>query len=145
MTELKTINIAERDYVLIKTGRAQAEQVILLTRWASKHGASAFRQLSEDGVEVTKLGGAELIGSLVGALNADALIDLFTAIVGCSPEISEEHFDIATLVEAAIFVYEGQPAIKRLIDRFFSMPSSSTSLVEDSTTSEQPTDGQTTK
>lgn len=133
------IEVGGEMYSVVKTGRAQARQVIQLTQWASKHGYRAARSVQQGSTSMT---GLEFIVRMVEELDEGALVDLFTAIVGCDPAVSEVHFDIATLIETAVAIYNGQPAIQRLIDRFFSTPNSSGSTEEHSTPSDQPTDGQ---
>lgn len=136
------ITIAGEVYDTIKTGRAQANQVILVTKWIAKHGMRAFRSLNID--QAQNLTGTELIFKLVEELDADALIDLFIALVGCSKEVAEVHFDIATLIDVAVDVYQNQPSLRKIVDRFFLSANSSDSTQELSTVSEVPTDGQMT-
>lgn len=120
---MEFVNIAGVDYKVIKTGRAQAEQTVLIAKWLSKYGLPAIEKLNEDG-KVRADGGLDFINQLVDGLSADALIDLFTAVVGCPPEISETHFDVAVLLDTVMEVYNNQPAVRRLIERFFSTPDS---------------------
>jgi len=137
MTE---IDLGGERYPVVKTGRAQARQVLQLTKWASKHGYRAARSIQPGGSQMT---GLEFILRMIDELDEDALMDLFTAVIGCDPAVSEAYFDIAVLIDAAILTYNNQPALQRLIDRFFSVPNSSGSTEERSTTSDQPMDGQT--
>jgi len=132
MSEAKVL-VGEKEYRVIKSGRAQAEQVVAVTRWISRHGTRALKVMQSDG-EAMSGSGIEFLGKFVEALDADALIGLFQALTGCSQEEAELYFDIATLVDVAFAVYEGQPSVRRLIDRFFSTPKS-----------EQPSDELSTK
>lgn len=111
-------------YPLIKSGRAQAKQVVYFTKWISKYGIPALEAVRSEGGEVSKDSGLEFLSRLVEYLNDDALIDLFVAVVGCTPEVAEVHFSIDVLIDSLMAVYDGQPALRRIIDRFFSQPSS---------------------
>jgi hypothetical protein len=124
MTEaLEFVEVGGKQYRVIKTGRAQAEQALGLVRWISKHGAKAMQSITPtDGAEkkVGAAGGIEFLAKFIDALDADALIDLFTVLVGCPPEDSEVYFDIAILVDLVMETYNHQQSLRRLIDRFFS-------------------------
>lgn len=137
------------EYQVVKTGRAQAEQALGITRWIGKYGIPIIDRLRNDKDEVVidEGRGMDFLIQILENLTADALIDLFQALVGCSQAAAEVHFDVATLIEVALTVYNEQPSIRRLIERFFSEPSlpEVQSSDESSTTSEQPTDGQTTQ
>lgn len=138
---MSSVTVAGKDYLVVKSGREQATQVLKLTRWLRNYGPALYNEITSDD-EVGKPGLA-FIGRIIDALNEDALIDLFGVVVGCPAEVSEQHFDIAVLIESAIAVYEQQPAIRKLIDRFFSDSPSNEGSEESSTQSEQPTDGET--
>jgi len=145
-TEFVTVTVGEKQYAVIKTGRAQARQVLQLTRWIGKHGSKAFGAFrNDDEFKIDNATGLDFIQRFAEALDEDALIDLFQLLVGCSMEEAETYFDVATLIEVVIAVYNGQPAVGRLIDRFFSPSNSNNSTDAPSTTSESPTDGPTTK
>lgn len=122
--EVEMIEVGGKEYAVIKTGRAQAEQVVKITRWISVHGMKAVKALRTPEGTVEAGSGIELIGSIIGELSADALIDLYAALIGCPNEDAEVYFDVATLVDVAIMVYEGQPSVRRLMERFFSTSSS---------------------
>lgn len=132
-----TVNVAGVDYNLIKTGRAQAEQVLQLTRWIYTHGKKASKafDVSSTGFDDAPSGIA-FLGELISNLDADAVIDLFTLVIGCPKEVSETHFDVSILVDSVILVYENQPALKRLLERFFSGGNSKDSTEDNSTISE---------
>lgn len=119
-----TVVIDGKSYQLIKTGRAQAEQVILVTKWISRHGIPALKELQKTGGLENTTNSIEFVGVLIEALSADALLDLFTVIIGCSAEVAETHFDAAVLIDGLVTVYDKQPVIRRLIERFFSTPAS---------------------
>jgi hypothetical protein len=117
--EGKLVTVGEKEYQVIKTGRAQAEQVVLISRWISKYGFRALKNISKDGtVEVES--GVDFISQIIDNLTADALIELFVALIGCSKEDAEVYFDIAVLIDVLVEVYNNQPAVRKLIDRFFS-------------------------
>lgn len=134
--QLDYVEVGEKKYAVIKIGRAQAEQVLLVTKWIAKHGIPAFQKARTDGKDFTSENAIAFISDIVEYLTADALIDLFTAMVGCSKEESELYFDISILVEVVIEVYNRQPAVRRLLDRFFFTEDLVVELPESSTTSE---------
>jgi hypothetical protein len=139
------IEINGKPYSVVKTGRAQAEQVVQVTRWISRHGVKAIQSVQSDSLSLEGASGIEFLGKFVEALTPDALIDLFVVLVGCPKEDAEVYFDIAVLVDVALQVHERQPAVRRLVERFFSTPNSASDMVASSTTSEPPTDGPTSK
>lgn len=139
--QLDSVVVGGQEYRVIKTGRAQAEQVAGLAKWISKHGTRAFRNMNINPQDQGS--GLQIVLMFIESLDADALVDLFTVMVGCPKEVSEVYFDIADLVDVVINVYERNNSLKKLIDRFFSSASSTNTTQEPSTTSEQPMDGQT--
>lgn len=146
MEKLDKVKVGGKNYQVIKSGRAHAEQVLLLTRWFSRHGIPAIQKLQSERATITADSGLEMITEIMEALTTDALMDLFTALIGCAPEVTEVHFDINVLIDVLIEVYERQTAIRRLVERFFfTSDSEEESTEESSMTSEQPTDGQTEK
>jgi len=136
-----TVKVGDKEYAIIKTGRAHAAQVLELTRWLSKYGAKAMSGISSDDAEDN--GGMVIIQKILDNLDTDAIIDLFQSLTGCPKEDAEVYFDVGILVDTAFALYEEQPGIRRLINRFFSPANSTQDSDESSTTSEQPTDGQT--
>jgi hypothetical protein len=123
-------------YPLITSGRKQAIQVQGITRWASVYGASILSDLQAQGEEDAEQG-LDFLVKLLGHLSADAMIDLFQAISGCTQEEAELYFDAAVLIDAGIVVYENHPTVRRLLDRFFSTSDSEQEgQPESSTTSE---------
>lgn len=142
--ESKVIVVGESEYPLIKTGRAQADQVAGLARWIKVFGMPATQDMSAGSVD-EKVTGIQLILNLVGGLTGDALIDLYEVVTGCTKPEAETYFDVAQLIDVAIATYESQPSFQKLLDRFlpgFSSPTpSETSVDESSMISEKPTDG----
>lgn len=128
------MEVGGKQYELVKTGRAQADQVIQLTRWITKHGSKAVAAFS--GEQINSSSGLSFLGNLVASLDGDALIDLFVTVVGCEKEDAEIYFDVAILIESVMIVYEKQPTIKRLVDRFFSNSNLKDSMEDTSTTLE---------
>lgn len=110
--------VGEKEYAVVKTGRAQAEQVVYLSKWLAKYGQGIFSSMKDIGSD--DAGGLTFITMLLESLSADALIDLFIVLVGCAKEDAEVYFDVSILVDVLVDVYENQPAVKRLIERFFS-------------------------
>lgn len=126
--------VGEKKYKVIKTGRAQAEQVLEIGRWLSKYGVSAVEELKKknDG-KLEFEGGIEFLSAIVDVLTADALLDLFQALVGCTKEEAEEYFDISILVDVVVAIFQTNNSIRRLLERFFSTPNSSPTTEESST------------
>ena len=134
---MSTVVIGEREFELIKTGRAQAVQVYRLGVWLKNYGSSVVAVFDRRGEEVQGTAqGLAFIGEILSTLTPDAMLDLFEVILGCDKDFSEENFDIAVLIDSGITIYNEDTSIRRLIDRFF-FPASSISEPEDgSTTSE---------
>lgn len=133
---MEFVELGGKKFRVIKTGRAQAEQVVGLTRWLSNHGAKAFAQIQSDGSFGDNMSGMEIFIKFLGVLDTDAVMDLFVVLIGCSKEDAEIHFDIAIMVDVAIEVYQRQTSLRRLLDRFFSQSNSESTLEEQSTKSE---------
>lgn len=139
-----TIKVGDSVYSVVKSGREQAKQVARLTKWLSKYGITAINSVkgkTVDGNDTAQT--IEVMLELFGALSEDALLELFGLVTGCTQDEAEKYFDVADLIDAVVIVYEEQPSIRRLVERFFSVPASTKTSEESSTTSEPPTDGQT--
>lgn len=132
---IEFVEVGGTQYRVIKTGRAQAEQVLGLTRWISKHGSKAMNVVSGENKPAGESGIAFLT-RFIDALDADALIDLFAVLVGCPQEDAEVYFDVAILVDTVIEVYQRNQSLRRLVDRFFSSGNSEKDTESNSTTSE---------
>jgi hypothetical protein len=136
------IEVGGKEYRVVKTGRAQAQQVVRMTKWISKHGMRAIKEMRRDipSSSMEDMSGVEFLGAFVEALDEDALIDLFMALIGCDKEDAEVYFDISILIDVAILVYNHQPALQKLIDRFLSTSNSEPSSPATFTISEPLTD-----
>ena len=142
-TQDTSVFIDGTEYPLVTYGRQQAHQAQGLTRWASKYGQQVYDALQTQGNSGNE-GGLEFLLKILDLLTEDAMIDLFSALLGCSKETSELYFDTATLIDAGIVVYEKHPTVRKLLDRFFSTSDSeSDGQPASSMTSDQPTDGET--
>ena len=130
---VSTLEVAGKSFDLVKTGRDQAEQVIQLGKWVNLYGVPALQGMMNDEGEISFSGGFDLLGDVLKALTADALVDLYVLILGCSKTFANKHFDIGTLVEAIALVYDSQPSIGRVLSRFFSLVSSEETTEEPST------------
>lgn len=139
------IEVGGKQYKMVKTGRAHAEQVVLLTKWLGMYGPDLLKGLQTDEVDGEEGGGLVMITQILANITSDALIDLFHVLVGCSKKDAEKYFDIGILVEVAMDVYENQPGIRRLIDRFFSTDESIESTEDSSTKLEESMDTPTTE
>ncbi len=130
------VTVGEKQYPVIKKGRAQAEQALAFSRWLSAYGSPIFAKFSE-GQDIESGGdGIAFIGKILDSLTPDALIDLFAVLIGCSKDESEENFDVAVLIDVLIETYNRQPAVRRIIERFFSPSNLKDTTEESSTTSE---------
>lgn len=123
-------------YPLITTGRKQAIQMQGITKWASKYGADILSDLQSQGEANVEVG-LDFLLKMLGHLSADALIDLFQAISGCSKEEAELYFDAAVLIDAGIVVYENHPTVRRLLDRFFSTSDTEQAEQDESSTTSE--------
>lgn len=138
---MTTIEVGGQDFELVKTGRNQAEQVVQIGQWLSLYGLAALQELADEEGNIKIENGVEMIGTILQQLSADALIDLFSLIIGCPKSFAEKHFDIAILIDALMLVYESQSSFQRVISRFFSPTTSTNDSEESSTKLELPTDG----
>lgn len=125
------VTLAGKTYPLLKKGREQAAQVIDLGRWINQYGIPAAMSLANDKGELAFNDGLDMLGKIVNVVSVDALLSLFTTIVGCSDKVTEEYFDIGILVDSISYVYENQPVVTRLIKRFFSGASSAADTVSE--------------
>lgn len=142
---MTTIEVGGQEFNLVKTGRNQAEQVVQIGKWLSRYGLAALQELADEEGNVVIEDGIAMIGTIIGQLSADALIDLFSLIIGCPNSYAEKHFDIAILIEALMTVYESQPSFQKVISRFFSQTTSTSDTEESSMKLESPMDGTITE
>jgi hypothetical protein len=143
---MEKIIVGSSEYPLVKKGRAQAEQVEELLQWLGRYGGKFFDAMTNEEGEVeisTSL--PVLIGDIANIVTADALIELYVVVTGCTEEEAEEHFDVAQLIDVTVVVFEKQKSFKKVVNRFFSKRSSTNPMEELSTKSEKPMDGQTEK
>lgn len=140
------IVVGNSEYPLVKKGRAQAEQVEELLGWLGKHGGKLFDGLTnEDGEVELSTSIVTLIEDVANVITADALLELYEVVTGCTEEEAEEYFDIAQLIDVTVEVVEQQDSFKKVVDRFFSKRSSTPATEEPFTKSEEPMDGQIEK
>lgn len=151
MSSETVFKICDNEYDVIKKGRAQAEQVVQFTKWIAKHAMPIVDKISSNQSEedtLEGLGGTTwrgLFDGILTELNTDALLSLFVLVFGCSQKIADQCFDVGTLVAGITALWDNQPGIRNVVQRFFSTEQSSDNTVSLSIESEQPTDGQTTK
>ena len=148
----KVFQIGERSFPIVKRGRELAEQSSALSRWLTTYGALAINQLQATQDEAGK---AEdqiaFLGRALGSvMEPDALIDLLAVVLGCEREYAEENFDLGVLAAAAEVIWQNQPGLHFLVDRFASgffgrarRASAESSASASSTPSGPSTDGQT--
>lgn len=114
------IEVGEKTYDLNKKGRSQAEQISNLIRWLSKYGTDIAEEITNEDGDVSVPGNTQEIFSVLnGVVSADALIDLFVVVVGCSEKEADEHFDIIYLIDGVQALLMQERYIK-VINRFFS-------------------------
>jgi hypothetical protein len=140
------IEIDGEVFELLKRGRAQAIQIQEIGRWLSKYGSDLMGIIGSmpENMEDNLSQNLVYLGELLSSLSADAMVDLFRVAIGCTSEFAEEKFDVAILIDAVITIYNEHPTIKRLVDRFFSGNSSTSTGEDSSMISDVPTDGQMT-
>ena len=122
--------IGGQEYNVVKKGVAQATQVSHLGGWLAKYGTQAYRAVQNT---ETTAGGLEVVGVIVGNFDTDALLELFSLLFGCGMDVAREEFDIAILIDGVFAIYENSPAIKRVLNRFFSSKDSTSTPTEQST------------
>ena len=144
MSDVAVLEVAGKKFNVVKTGAEQAAQVVELSKWLSKYGLPVLSSLADDEGNIVISDGFSFIAQVIEQLDVEALLTLYQIILGCDRKFAEKHFDIATLIDAVLMVYEHQPSFRRLLSRFFSIPSSEQSTEGFSMMSEQPTDGQMT-
>ena len=76
------LEVAGKEFDLVKTGRDQAEQVIQLGKWVNTYGVPALQGMMNDEGEISFSSGFDLLGDVLQTLTADALIDLYVFILG---------------------------------------------------------------
>lgn len=143
---MEKIIVGKSEYPLVKKGRAQAEQIEELLQWLGRYGGKFFDEMTNEEGEVeisTSL--PVLISDIANIVTADALIELYVVVTGCTEEEAEEYFDVAQLIDVTVEVFEKQKSFKKVVNRFFSKKSSTNTMEELSTKSEKPMDGQTEK
>jgi len=129
--------IGGEKFDVVKKGFDQAQQVIEVARWLNKYGAQAAKVIqgqaeSPEGNEEASQSGYAVIGRVIETIPPEALVELFALIFGCPVSFAMENFDISLLVDGMITVYDNQPAIKRITERFFSSNTSSGTTQESS-------------
>lgn len=118
--EINTVvELGGKSYDLMKTGFAQAQQVAGIGRWLSKHGAAMVAELSDSKEAQATSTNMDLVIKALGSFTAEALVDLFEVVTGCTTSVANKYFDIGILISGVIVLFDN-PSIKRVIDRFFS-------------------------
>jgi hypothetical protein len=125
-----TFEIGGQTYNVVKKGVAQARQVSALGSWLAQYGVEAYRAVQDtsDGAS-----GLEVLGAILEHLDENSLLQLFDILFGCGMDVCRDEFDVALLIDGAVAIYENSPAMKRLMSRFFSVSSSSSTPTEQST------------
>jgi hypothetical protein len=120
--EIKTtVVVAGKEYELVKKGLEQAQQVIDFGSWVSEYGLGPLQDMSEIEGNVSN---EQMLSKLFSSLTPDALIELFSVIIGCPKTVSKKEFDIGTLIDGILIVWDNQPGIRSVVQRFFSTQSS---------------------
>ena len=118
----KVIKIEGQQFNLVKKGYSQAVQLTQIGAWLSKYGLNIATKVTEFQKENENANGTLLLLKVLDAMTPEALIDLFTVSIGCDHDFAMENYDTGTLVDAAIVIYNNQPAIQKAINRFFLQP-----------------------
>jgi len=129
--KVTTVKVGGKEYELIKTGFAQAQQVSALAGWFGQHGQPLFAGLGK--AQEKDAGTAETLLAALGSVSPEALVGLFDVVVGCGPKDAREHFDLEILIDGIMGFFEN-PAIRRVIERFFSSNEQSDQTENSSTT-----------
>lgn len=108
-------------YEVAKTGRGQAEQIASFSRWLSKYAVPVFSGMAEN-EEERELGTQNYLVNILSNLSADALVELFSIVTGCSKKVADEHFEFGILIDSVLIFWDNQPGIQKLVNRFFSTP-----------------------
>ncbi len=116
--ELSVI-VGGKEYQLVKKGYEQAQQVTALSKWLAEHGIPIFEKLSTEAGEQGLTSNTDLFKAVLDNLSPDALVELFAVIVGCTPKVAKAEFDIGILIDSATTVWDNQPGLRRLVNRFF--------------------------
>ena len=107
MAEMNMIVVGESEYPLVKKGRAQAKQVEDLLQWLGRYGGKLFDEMTNEEGEVELSATIpELIVDLSKIVSADALIELYIVVTGCTEEEADDNFDIAQLIDIAVEIFE---------------------------------------
>jgi hypothetical protein len=138
MSEGTKVTLGTKEYYLIKNGMAQASQMSELAKWLAKHGMPIFEALTDRSEKAAKeneenekrTSTTDLFMIILDHVTPEALIDLFSVIVGCTRKMSEKYFDVGILMDATMVVWDNQPGIRRLVNRFFSTTDSSSPMGE---------------
>ncbi len=130
MNDNTVVILDGKEYPLIKKGKAQADQVIKFTRWLSEYALPIFQGFATPDGSVPDMGYAELIAIILEKLSTEALVELFAVVVGCSSKTANQEFDIGVLIDSATVVWEHQPGLQRIVNRFFSTQGSQSTTAE---------------
>jgi hypothetical protein len=133
MSEEHIIEVGGKKYDLVKKGYDQAAQVIQVGKWLTEYGMPVLGTLDIDS-EQANSSYLELFAKLFESLEPDALLSLFSVVIGCSMSTAKKEFDIGILIEAITTLWDNQPGIRSVVQRFFSEQSSSKEAEEESST-----------
>ena len=115
-----TVEVAGEEYELIKKGAPQADQIRHILKWMSTYLSGIIAEFTNEKGELEFDNIFILFGKVSDVVSTQALLELFSLVVGCSPEVTQEHFDIAILIDAVDVVWNNHPSFARVIKRFFS-------------------------
>ena len=123
--------VGDKKYDVVTKGIAQARQVARMGALLGRYGVPIYKKLSEDNTDgVFSLDGVEVLTSVLSTMDEDALISMFIMTFGCTREVAEEYFDIELMIDGMVALYNHQPAIQKLVSRFFSNTPSSDTVPE---------------
>jgi hypothetical protein len=114
------LRLGEKDYYLITRGIKQARQITELTNWLANFGVPVYEGMADKDGNIPQMSTAMFLLKAFQYLDEESLIGLYVLFVGCPKKTAEEHFDFGDLIEVIEFVWDNQPGIKRIVNRFFS-------------------------
>jgi hypothetical protein len=132
-----------QEFNVVKKGYGQAKQIAEFGRWLNRHGAPVIQKLTGEDGGLEAPDTFQLVLALLDTLTPEAMIDLYCTVLGCERELANQHFEIDILVDALVALYHNQPAIQKVVSRFFSITVSEPTGDASSTPSAAPTDGAT--
>jgi hypothetical protein len=132
MLDEHIVEVGGKEYELVKRGYDQAAQVIQVGKWLTEYGMPVISTLDVE--EEGERSYLDMFAKLFENLEPEALLSLFSVVIGCTQKVSKEYFDIGILIESITILWDNQPGIRSVVQRFFSSQSSEKEEEEESST-----------